>query len=553
MAIGLILNETSKFIDGIKMSLEKEYPIEKADDLLDQIDKTTLKNNDTVSVSFTIVDDGKELISEKITLNGSYFGLANYYHELLNDQTTIDDSTRFLKVLHVYNTIKIPLADNIEKYNELKNTAFPDTEESEVSSEVSIDEDIANFQAQLEDDWLHHQEAKRQAELEAQRKAEEEEAKRQAEFEAQRKAEEEEAKRQAEFEAQRKAEEEEAKRQAELEAQRKAEEEEAKRQAELEAQRKAEEEEAKRQAEFEAQRKAEEEEAKRQAELEAQRKAEEEAKRQAELEAQRKAEEEEAKRQAELEAQRKAEEEEAKRQAELEAQRKAEEEEAKRQAELEAQRKAEEEEAKRQAELEAQRKAEEEEAKRQAELEAQRKAEEEARKRKIKMNTLLKEESIAATQETPPAVNPQTSNKNALISGAKTGLKLATKIGHSSVHLTKQYIEYRKEKARLKNERFEKIAETTELLEREKIAFLNDLRKEQTKELKEKEKEIKRFNKVQDRYKKELARRKKLKYRHSSFGTLIKTALLFIVIIGAYIAYQKYSIYIPKEWLNHFK
>ncbi|MCY9311639.1 hypothetical protein MOF23_22165, partial [Bacillus inaquosorum] len=190
MAIGLILNETSKFIDGIKMSLEKEYPIEKADDLLDQIDKTTLKNNDTVSVSFTIVDDGKELISEKITLNGSYFGLANYYHELLNDQTTIDDSTRFLKVLHVYNTIKIPLADNIEKYNELKNTAFPDTEESEVSR----DEDIANFQAQLEDDWLHHQEAKRQAELEAQRKAEEE-AKRQAELEAQRKAEEEEAKR----------------------------------------------------------------------------------------------------------------------------------------------------------------------------------------------------------------------------------------------------------------------------------------------------------------------------------------------------------------------
>ncbi|MBO5087118.1 MAG: hypothetical protein J6C01_00460, partial [Lachnospiraceae bacterium] len=120
------------------------------------------------------------------------------------------------------------------------------------------------------------EEARRQAEEEAKRKAEEE-ARRQAEEEAKRKAEEE-ARRQAEEEAKRKAEEE-ARRQAEEEARRKAEEE-ARRQAEEEARRKAEEE-ARRQAEEEARRKAEEE-ARRQAEEEARRKAEEEAKRKAE-------------------------------------------------------------------------------------------------------------------------------------------------------------------------------------------------------------------------------------------------------------------------------
>ena len=241
----------------------------------------------------------------------------------------------------------------------------------------------AKRQAELEAQRKAEAEAKRQTELEAQRKAEVE-AKRQAELEAQRKAEAE-AKRQAELEAQRKAEAE-AKRQAELEAQRKAEAE-AKRQAELEAQRKAEAE-AKRQAELEAQRKAEAE-AKRQAELETQRKAEVEAKRQAELDVQRKAEAE-AKRQTELEAQRKAEAQ-AKRKIELDAQRKAKaaaklraeqqaviESENQRQAEIEAKRRLEQG-AARQAELEAQRKAASA-ARHQAELEAQKKAEEEARR-----------------------------------------------------------------------------------------------------------------------------------------------------------------------------
>ncbi len=231
-------------------------------------------------------------------------------------------------------------------------------------------EEEARCQAEEEARRKAEEEARRQAEEEARRKAEEE-ARRKAEEEARRKAEEE-ARRKAEEEARRKAEEE-ARRKAEEEARRKAEEE-ARRQAEEEARRKAEEE-ARRKAEEEARRKAEEE-ARRQAEEEARRKAEEEARRQAEEEARRKAEEE-ARRQAEEEARRKAEEE-ARRKAEEEARRKAEEE-ARRQAEEEARRKAEEE-ARRQAEEEARRKAEEE-ARRQAEEEARRKAEEEARRK----------------------------------------------------------------------------------------------------------------------------------------------------------------------------
>ena len=139
------------------------------------------------------------------------------------------------------------------------------------------------------------------AELEKQRKAEEEQ-RRLAELEKQRKAEEEQ-RRLAELEKQRKAEEEQ-RRLAELEKQRKAEEEQ-RRLAELEKQRKAEEQ--RRLAELEKQRKAEEEQ-RRLAELEKQRKAEEEQRRLAELEKQRKAEEEQ-RRLAELEKQRKAEEE----------------------------------------------------------------------------------------------------------------------------------------------------------------------------------------------------------------------------------------------------
>jgi serine/threonine-protein kinase len=190
----------------------------------------------------------------------------------------------------------------------------------------------------------------------------------------------EQALRQAEEEAKRKAEEEE-KRRAEEDAKRQAEEE-AKRKADAEAKRKAEEE-AKRKADAEAKRKAEEE-AKRKADAEAKRTAEEEAKRKADAEAKRKAEEE-AKRKADAEAKRKADEEtqskaeqEAKRKADEEAQRKAEQE-AKRKADEEAQRKAEQE-AKRKAVEEAQRKADEG-AKRKADEETKRKAVEEAKRK----------------------------------------------------------------------------------------------------------------------------------------------------------------------------
>ena len=132
------------------------------------------------------------------------------------------------------------------------------------------------MEAFAEEIRAEEEEARRKAEEEARRKAEEEEARRKAEEEARRKAEEEEARRKAEEEARRKAEEEEARRKAEEEARRKAEEE-ACRKAEEEARRKAEEE-ARQKAEEEARRKAEEEERLRlAAEEEARRKAEEEA------------------------------------------------------------------------------------------------------------------------------------------------------------------------------------------------------------------------------------------------------------------------------------
>ena len=110
-----------------------------------------------------------------------------------------------------------------------------------------------------------------------------EEAKKKAEAEAKKKAEEE-AKKKAEAEAKKKAEEE-AKKKAEAEAKKKAEEE-AKKKAEAEAKKKAEEE-AKKKAEAEAKKKAEEE-AKKKAEAEARKKAEAEARRKAEEEARRK-------------------------------------------------------------------------------------------------------------------------------------------------------------------------------------------------------------------------------------------------------------------------
>ncbi len=195
------------------------------------------------------------------------------------------------------------------------------------------------------------EEARLQAEAEAQAKAKaEEEARAKAEAEAQAKAQaEEEARAKAEAEAQAKAQaEEEARAKAEAEAQAKAQaEEEARAKAEAEAQAKAQaEEEARAKAEAEAQAKAQAEEearAKAEAEAQAKAKAEEEARLKAEAEAQAKAQaEEEARAKAEAEAQAKAKaEEEARAKAEAETQAKAKaEEEARAKAEAEAQAKA---------------------------------------------------------------------------------------------------------------------------------------------------------------------------------------------------------------------
>ncbi|MCG7649770.1 signal recognition particle-docking protein FtsY [Alteromonas sp. MmMcT2-5] len=252
------------------------------------------------------------------------------------------------------------------------------------------------------------EEARLQAEAEAQAKAKaEEEARAKAEAEAQAKAQaEEDARLKAEAEAQAKAQaEEEARAKAEAEAQAKAQaEEEARAKAEAEAQAKAQaEEEARAKAEAEAKAKAQaEEEARAKAEAEAQAKAqaEEEARAKAEAEAQAKAQaEEEARAKAEAEAQAKAKaEEEARAKAEAEAQAKAQaEEEARAKAEAQARAQAEEE-ARAKAEAEAQAKAQaEEEARAKAEAQAKAKAEEKPKEKKSLFARL--KESLSRTKE----------------------------------------------------------------------------------------------------------------------------------------------------------
>ena len=233
------------------------------------------------------------------------------------------------------------------------------------------------------------EEARLQAEAEAQAKAKaEEEARAKAEAEAQAKAQaEEEARAKAEAEAQAKAQaEEEARAKAEAEAQAKAKaEEEARAKAEAEAQAKAKaEEEARAKAEAEAQAKAQAEEARAKAEAEAQAKAqaEEEARAKAEAEAQAKA-------KAEEEARAKAE-------AQVKAQA---EEDARAKAEAEAKAKAQaEEEARAKAEAEAQAKAQaEEEARAKAEAQAKAKAEEKPKEKKSLFARL--KESLSRTKE----------------------------------------------------------------------------------------------------------------------------------------------------------
>ncbi|MFZ8169696.1 signal recognition particle-docking protein FtsY [Alteromonas macleodii] len=238
------------------------------------------------------------------------------------------------------------------------------------------------------------EEARLQAEAEAQAKAQaEEEARAKAEAEAQAKAKaEEEARAEAEAEAKAKAQaEEEARAEAEAEAKAKAQAEEgARAKAEAEAQAKA-------QAEEEARAKAE-------AEAQAKAKAEEEARAKAEAEAQAKAQaEEEARAKAEAEAQAKAKaEEEARAKAEAEAQAKAKaEEEARAKAEAKAQAKAQvEEEARAKAEAEAQAKAKaEEEARAKAEAEAQAKAKAEEKPKEKKSLFARLKESLSRTKE----------------------------------------------------------------------------------------------------------------------------------------------------------
>ncbi|MEC0526196.1 hypothetical protein P8822_00005, partial [Bacillus sonorensis] len=253
-------------------------------------------------------------------------------------------------------------------------------------------------------------------------------------------------------------------------------------------------------------------------------------------------------------------EEEAKRKAEEEARRKAEEqrlaeEEAKRKAEEEARRKAEEqrlaeEEAKRKAEEEARRKAEEQ---RLAEEEAKRKAEEE-QKRKIKLEAISKEEQQKAQQQVAvSSINSdQPPKEKIVLNSLKKGINITNNLCMSTITLAKKYIKSRQEKAKLREEQLAKFAETTEILEREKIAFLKELQNDHKRELRQKEKEIARFKKKQDRFKKELTRRNSV-YKHSSIGTYIKIILFLAVIVGIYFAFQKYSSYIPDDWLKNFK
>ncbi|MCJ8223645.1 hypothetical protein, partial [Bacillus paralicheniformis] len=171
MGIGLIFKEVSNSIKDVKLATDKEYSIDKADGLLDQIDKSALKSNESTTVSYTILNDGEELVSDKIVLNGSYFGLADYYQSLLNNQTIIDDTNRYLKVLHIYNTIKIPLAENIAKFEELKE-AFKIKAQQQSEPEIKQpSEEEARRKA--EEQRLAEEEAKRKAEEEARRKAEE--------------------------------------------------------------------------------------------------------------------------------------------------------------------------------------------------------------------------------------------------------------------------------------------------------------------------------------------------------------------------------------------
>ena len=261
-----MISDISSKVDGVKIPIGKIIPIDKGDMLLDEIDIKS--GEEIITLSYTIYDDVNVLDSNEIELDGTYQGLHSIYKNRLSDKNSIGDAKRYLKNLHVFNTIKNPLAENIEE-REKARKQLEEQREFELQKQAEAEE----------------QERQRQAELQRQAEEEEQERKRQLQLEW-------EAQEKAKKEAERKAKEEQEKqRQAELQRQAEEEEQERKRQLQLEW-------EAQEKAKKEAERKAKEEQ-ERQKRAELQKKSEEEGKqRQAEL--QRQAEEQERQRKAEL-------------------------------------------------------------------------------------------------------------------------------------------------------------------------------------------------------------------------------------------------------------
>ncbi|PGK15300.1 hypothetical protein CN895_08095 [Bacillus cereus] len=225
MEIGLVINDISSKVDGVKIPIGKQISIDKGDMLLDEIDVKS--GEEIITVSYVIYDNTteKELDSNEIELDGTYQGLHSIYQNKLSDKNSIGNAKEYLTNLHVFNTIKEPLAENIEIREKAR------------------------------------RELEQQREIELQQQAEEEEQDRQREAELQRQAEEEARQRQAEIERQA---EEEKQKQAELQHQA----EEKAKQREVELQRQAKEEARQRQAEIERQ--AEEKAKQREAELQKQ-------------------------------------------------------------------------------------------------------------------------------------------------------------------------------------------------------------------------------------------------------------------------------------------
>ncbi|PDY08113.1 hypothetical protein COO16_30650 [Bacillus pseudomycoides] len=194
MEIGLIIDDISSKVDGIKIPLGKVIPIDKGDMLLDEIDIKS--GEEIITVSYTIYDDENVLDSNEIELDGTYQGLHSIYKNRLSDKNSIGDAKQYLKNLHVFNTIKDPLAENIEE-REKARKQLEEQREFELQKQAEAEE----------------QERQRQAELQRQAEEEEQERKRQLQLEW-------EVQEKAKKEAERKAkEEQERQRQTELQRQ----------------------------------------------------------------------------------------------------------------------------------------------------------------------------------------------------------------------------------------------------------------------------------------------------------------------------------------------